>query len=62
MRRRLGAKLTEIIGVAGHNDPVLDARVGAPVGVAVAHDGTLLVSDDGNGTIWRISYRGSQGR
>ncbi len=29
-----------------------------PVGIAVAHDGSLLVSEDGNGTIWRIAYRG----
>ncbi len=29
---------------------------GRPVGVAVAHDGALLVSDDANGTIWRISH------
>ncbi len=29
-----------------------------PVGVAVAHDGALLVSEDGNGTIWRVSYQG----
>jgi glucose/arabinose dehydrogenase len=28
---------------------------GRPVGVAVAHDGALLVSDDGGGMIWRIS-------
>ena len=31
---------------------------GRPVGVAVAHDGALLVSEDGNGTIWRVAYRG----
>jgi hypothetical protein len=31
---------------------------GRPVGVAVAHDGALLVSEDGNGTMWRVSYRG----
>jgi glucose/arabinose dehydrogenase len=31
---------------------------GRPVGVAVAHDGALLVTEDGNGTIWRISYAG----
>jgi glucose/arabinose dehydrogenase len=31
---------------------------GRPVGVAVAHDGSLLVSEDGNGTIWRVSYHG----
>jgi glucose/arabinose dehydrogenase len=30
---------------------------GRPVGIAVAHDGSLLVSEDGNGTIWRISPR-----
>jgi glucose/arabinose dehydrogenase len=30
---------------------------GRPVGVAVAHDGALLVSEDGNGTIWRITRR-----
>jgi glucose/arabinose dehydrogenase len=29
---------------------------GRPVGVAVAHDGALLVSEDGNGTIWRITH------
>lgn len=29
---------------------------GRPVGVAVAHDGSLLVSEDGNGTIWRVTH------
>jgi glucose/arabinose dehydrogenase len=29
---------------------------GRPVGVAVAHDGALLMSEDGNGTIWRITH------
>ena len=29
---------------------------GRPVGVAVANDGSLFVSDDGSNTIWRISY------
>jgi glucose/arabinose dehydrogenase len=28
---------------------------GRPVGVAIAHDGALLVSEDGNGTVWRIA-------
>lgn len=28
---------------------------GRPVGVAVARDGALLVTEDGNGTLWRIS-------
>ena len=30
---------------------------GRPVGIAVAKDGSLLVSEDGNGTIWRVSYK-----
>ncbi|HWL88741.1 MAG TPA: PQQ-dependent sugar dehydrogenase, partial [Polyangiaceae bacterium] len=29
---------------------------GRPVGVAVGNDGSLFVSDDGNDTIWRITY------
>ena len=36
-----------------------DAHVwGRPVGVTAAHDGSLLVTDDANGTLWRISYTG----
>ena len=31
---------------------------GRPVGVAVTHDGALLVSEDGNGTIWRVAPAG----
>ncbi|MFZ0711768.1 MAG: hypothetical protein WAM53_17145, partial [Terrimicrobiaceae bacterium] len=30
---------------------------GRPVGLTVAKDGALLVSEDGNNTIWRISYK-----
>ena len=39
---------------------VVDPRSvwGRPVGVAVAHDGALLVSEDGNGTLWRVAYAG----
>lgn len=33
---------------------------GRPVGVAVAHDGALLVTEDGNGSLWRISYVGGK--
>ena len=29
---------------------------GRPVGVAVARDGALLVTEDGNGTVWRVAY------
>jgi glucose/arabinose dehydrogenase/cytochrome c2 len=34
---------------------------GRPVGVEVAHDGALLVSEDGNGTVWRVSYGAPRG-
>src|SRR5579862_2850983 len=31
---------------------------GRPVGITVAADGSLLVSDDGSNSIWRVSYAG----
>jgi hypothetical protein len=31
---------------------------GRPVGVTTAHDGALLMTDDANGTIWRVVYTG----
>jgi glucose/arabinose dehydrogenase len=31
---------------------------GRPGGVAVARDGSLLVTDDGGDRIWRVSYTG----
>jgi glucose/arabinose dehydrogenase len=33
---------------------------GRPVGVTVATDGSLLVTDDGSNAIWRISYTGAK--
>ncbi|HTX65164.1 MAG TPA: hypothetical protein VMD31_05290, partial [Opitutaceae bacterium] len=33
---------------------------GRPVGVTVAHDGALLVTDDANDTVWRVSYSGAR--
>ena len=33
---------------------------GRPVGVAEAHDGALLVTQDDNGILWRIAYAGSR--
>jgi glucose/arabinose dehydrogenase len=37
-----------------------DGKVwGRPVGVAVARDGSLLVTDDASGSIWRVSYVGN---
>lgn len=36
---------------------VSNAQVwGRPVGVAVAKDGSLIISEDGSGTIWRVTY------
>jgi glucose/arabinose dehydrogenase len=32
---------------------------GRPVGITVAPDGSLLVSDDGSNTIWRVSHAGA---
>lgn len=31
---------------------------GRPVGITVAPDGSMLVTDDGSNSIWRISYKG----
>jgi glucose/arabinose dehydrogenase/cytochrome c2 len=33
---------------------------GRPVGVTVAHDGALLVTEDGHGTMWRVAYEGGK--
>jgi glucose/arabinose dehydrogenase len=33
---------------------------GRPVGVTVAHDGALLITEDGNGTMWRVAYAGGK--
>ncbi|HTW37705.1 MAG TPA: PQQ-dependent sugar dehydrogenase [Steroidobacteraceae bacterium] len=40
---------------------VSDTEVwGRPVGVAELRDGSLIVSEDGNGTLWRIAYAGER--
>jgi glucose/arabinose dehydrogenase len=41
---------------------VVDERSvwGRPVGVAVARDGALLVTDDASGSIWRVAYTGDK--
>lgn len=33
---------------------------GRPAGVAVAKDGSLIVTDDGSGTVWRVAYTGKK--
>jgi glucose/arabinose dehydrogenase len=35
---------------------------GRPVGVTVAHDGALLVADDGGEMVWRVAYDGKAGK
>jgi glucose/arabinose dehydrogenase len=36
-----------------------DGKVwGRPVGVTVANDGSLFVTDDGSGSIWHVIYTG----
>ena len=35
---------------------------GRPVGVTVASDGALLVTDDGSNSIWRVSHSGTSGK
>jgi glucose/arabinose dehydrogenase len=37
-------------------DPNARRVWGRPVGVLVLHDGSLLISDDGAGRIWRVSH------
>ncbi len=37
-------------------------QLGRLMGLAVAQDGSLLVSDDSNGIIYRVSYSGESGR
>jgi hypothetical protein len=66
---RTGGKVVHIhlqngVAAGGYDDfltgwVIDDGHVwGRPVGVTVAHDGALLVSEDGNSTIWRISTTG----
>ena len=39
----------------------MDGRVwGLPVGVGVAADGSLMVTDDGSSSIWRVRYPASR--
>jgi len=41
-------------------DPKAKGVYGRPVGVAVAADGSLLISDDGGKVIWRVWYEGGK--
>jgi glucose/arabinose dehydrogenase len=56
--RATGEYVDFLIGFANAEGEVW----GRPVGVTVASDGALLVTDDGSHSIWRVSYTGgSQG-
>ena len=33
---------------------------GRPVGVTTGKDGSLLVTDDGSNTVWRVVYTGNK--
>jgi glucose/arabinose dehydrogenase len=46
-------------GFAGSAGPLPDNAVHRPVGVTEGPDGSLYVSDDRGGRIWRIIYRGN---
>lgn len=45
-------------GFAGDARPLPQAAEHRPVGVAEAPDGSIYISDDVGGTIWRVYYRG----
>jgi glucose/arabinose dehydrogenase len=47
-----------LTGFANPQDPQKNVW-GRPVGVAVMKDGSLLVSDDGSNSVWRVSYVGA---
>ncbi len=43
------------------SDPKGPTAWGRPVGLAIAQDGALLITDEPSGSIWRVSYRGASG-
>jgi glucose/arabinose dehydrogenase len=45
-------------GFAGSGRPLPESALHRPVGVAVGPDGSLYVSDDHGGVVWKIVYRG----
>jgi hypothetical protein len=59
-------RMTDGVPTGGYEDFLTgfvadDGNVwGRPVGVTVAKDGALIVSDDASGTLWRIAYTGAK--
>ena len=56
-RTRAGGEYEDFL--TGFVSPLGDVW-GRPVGVAVAKDGALMVTDDGSNSIWRVSYVGKK--
>jgi glucose/arabinose dehydrogenase len=60
--QRTGYKVVRLTSSGGYEDFVWGWTTtggsvwGRPVGVAVAGDGSLLISDDGGNCIWRVTY------
>lgn len=46
--------------LSGFINPAGTAYFGRPAGVVIARDGALLISDDVNGVIYRVSHKGSK--
>lgn len=46
-----------LTGFIANNEKAAEVY-GQPAGVAVLHDGSLLVADDVGNIIWRVSYTG----
>jgi len=42
----------------GPNDPARPVRISRPTGLAEGPDGSLYISDDVGGKIWKVTYRG----
>ncbi len=45
-------------GFAGDDRPLPEEADSRPVGVALAHDGSLYISDDHGGKLWRVFHEG----
>jgi glucose/arabinose dehydrogenase len=57
-----GAAETFADGFAGSSGPLPAAAKHRPVGVTVGPDGSLYISDDKGGRIWRVVYTGVRGQ
>ena len=56
---KVGAYETFADGFAGTTDPQPSTAAHRPTGIAVGPDGSLFVTDDAHGRIYRIFYRGN---